>query len=245
MAVIIKFHLSASNKIHASVLSSLAQGSVFEFFDKMPTGRILNKFQKDLAVVDDNLIFELESTLESFFAILGNIFICIFAMVYWILPILAIIIYAVRKLQLYYLISYREIVRLKRMVQGQVISRLIETVGGLQTIRVFNQEKFFMQKQAENINKSTLTKIIQIGMYNWFCQRVTFLCSLLMIILFSFSLLADFGPGIIGLIATYLVRLEKDVLALIHKLSNIESDMIGLERCLALLNIPKEEGYSN
>ena len=52
-------NIQVSRKLHYLMMRSLFLSSLNEFFERVPTGRILNRLSKDLAVVDGEIPFSI------------------------------------------------------------------------------------------------------------------------------------------------------------------------------------------
>jgi hypothetical protein len=52
-------NIQVSRKLHYLMMRSLFLSSLNEFFERVPTGRILNRLSKDLTVVDGDIPFSI------------------------------------------------------------------------------------------------------------------------------------------------------------------------------------------
>jgi len=64
--------LRAAIRVHASLLENIISAPVC-FFDRNPSGRILNRLSSDLYTVDDSLPFILNIFVANFFSLLGTL----------------------------------------------------------------------------------------------------------------------------------------------------------------------------
>ena len=101
--------------------------------------------------------------------------------------------------------------------------------------------------------------ILSAGLYNWFNLRVTF-CTILVIaptvaipvisflylILIHYQLLfqdtSKLSAGVIGLLITYVIQINDDIISFLWSLSNIETKLVSFERCKKFTYI---EGEAN
>ena len=60
--------INASESVHENMIESIVR-SPCSFFDKNPSGLLINKFSTDLGVVDNNLVFGMWDSLEGVFII--------------------------------------------------------------------------------------------------------------------------------------------------------------------------------
>ena len=136
--------LRASVKLHDRMTMTIVQSPVL-FFDTNPSGRIMNRFSKDIGAMDDMLPFNLVYTVNMCLYALGAFFLPAATNVWLFLasfPVLAIIVYTGR----YYLKSSREMKRLEAVRCSPVYSHIAETVLGLEVIRSSGMVPHFLEK---------------------------------------------------------------------------------------------------
>ena len=134
--------LRASKRLHDNMVTAVLKSPV-SFFDKNPSGRIMNRFSKDVGVMDDllpaRMLRLLQFSLYSLCAVLvpsvAN---------YWVfialLPMAAVFVYY----GLFYLRSSRDFKRLEATKCSPVYSHMAETVAGLEVIRSNQREGNFL-----------------------------------------------------------------------------------------------------
>lgn len=124
------------------------------FFDTQPTGRLLNRFTKDVESTDVSL----QSTFSSFTTCFVSVFMSTFviaavtrgAVFAALLPLL----FGYRAIQRYYLATTRELKRLDSVALSPIFSNFGETLGGLATVRAFRRQDGFAQKNAALVDGS-------------------------------------------------------------------------------------------
>lgn len=94
------------------MLSSIMRAPINLFFDRVPIGRILNRFSKDLNVADTSLYFSLNSALNTISALLADIIICMYGGSFYVLPLVVVFFVYSYRIQQRYQALNREIVRL-------------------------------------------------------------------------------------------------------------------------------------
>ena len=90
----------AAKIVHQKLLNSIIHGK-FVFFDKTPTGRILNRVSSDLKTVDDDLPFILNIFLAQLFGVVCPIIVCMYA-VPWICLVLLPVVFVLYDYQVRY-----------------------------------------------------------------------------------------------------------------------------------------------
>ena len=126
--------LRVSAHLHSQTLQGV-MASPMAFFDTTPTGRILNRFSKELEMVDRNIVGNWRTTVVFGLRLLGSAYFIVYGSSPWLLvlvPPLAISYYYVQK---YYRSSSRELQRLNSISKSPLYSAFNEALGGAATIQ--------------------------------------------------------------------------------------------------------------
>ena len=112
------------------------------FFDTNPSGRIMNRFSKDIGAMDDVLSMKFVFVMTFLLNTVGILFLAAVVSL-WILvaivPILMLFYYITR----YYLYSAREFKRMESIRCSFVYAHVAETIAGLEVIRTSNMQYDF------------------------------------------------------------------------------------------------------
>lgn len=104
--------IKCSRVLHKDMISRVIRAPINLFFDRIPIGRILNRYSKDLTIIDNYIASTFGSLMMSFFCFFADLFICLVAGTIWALPVIVLF----GALGVYYQIRYmnvrREIIRL-------------------------------------------------------------------------------------------------------------------------------------
>ncbi|TYJ01466.1 hypothetical protein E1A91_A13G155600v1 [Gossypium mustelinum] len=210
------------------------------FFDSTPSGRILNRLS--ICVVDLTMPLLVEAFAFSVIQLLGII--VVISQVAWqifiiFLPVIATCIWY----QQYYISSARELARLVGVCKAPVIQSFSETILGATTIRSFDQESRFQQKNMELMDAYSRPKFYVAGAREWLCFRLDMLSS----ITFAFSLFflifipkGIIDPAIAGLAVTYGLNLNMLQAWVVWNICSMENRIISVERILQYSGIPRE-----
>lgn len=136
--------LKSSENLHDKMVTRALQAPV-AFFDTNPTGRILNRFSKDMGCVDELLpktfLLTIQMVLFLFTAAVlpsfTSVWLCLIS-----LPVFIVFPY----LTWYYLKTSRELKRLESICRSPVFSHFSETMTGLDTIRTRKRERDFIDQ---------------------------------------------------------------------------------------------------
>jgi len=141
--VLISALLNCSKHLHDSMMSAVLKAPVL-FFDTNPVGRIINRFSRDIGIMDELLP-------DEFLQAVQIILFCVGAVVLpsvlnpWIIlpatPLMALFMWFGR----YYLRTSRDLRRLEGMNRSPVLSHFNDTLEGLVAIRVNKKENKFLK----------------------------------------------------------------------------------------------------
>lgn len=92
-----------SEIIHESMLTNLLFSPLNEFFDRVPIGRILNRFSKDLNSVDATLGTLFSNLVVFLFFLLKNIVVTVYCTTFWIVIPIAGFLIGIVVLKNYYM----------------------------------------------------------------------------------------------------------------------------------------------
>ncbi|XP_016163959.2 ABC transporter C family member 3-like, partial [Arachis ipaensis] len=133
------------NKMHFCIFRA-----PMSFFDSTPSGRILNRVSTDQSAVDTNIPYLAASFAFLLIQLLGVI--AVMSQSAWqvfivFIPVIAISIWY----QQYYLPPARELSRLVRVCKAPILQNFSETISGTSTIRSFDQQSRFQEKNMKLI----------------------------------------------------------------------------------------------
>ena len=147
--------LKSSETIHNDMFMKILKAPS-RFFDVNPGGRILNRFSKDLGLVDELLPESMYEVTCIFLLCFGSIVIAMYFKPILIPPsiIILVIFYYMR---LYYLASSRPMKLMDGITKSPIFTQLSSTLDGLNTIRSCEAEEFLIGEfdQKQDVHSST------------------------------------------------------------------------------------------
>ena len=131
------FTLDAATKLHDTMLMRILRAPM-SFFDTTPTGRMLNRFSKDIDIIDTTVPMNFRMLFNQLLNVLGTVFVVIFAMPIFILVVvpIAIVYYFIQK---FYVATARQVKRMESISRSPIYNHFSETIAGAPTIRAFNR----------------------------------------------------------------------------------------------------------
>lgn len=234
--------VDAAEAIHHRALNGIL-ASVIRYFDANPSGRILNRFSRDLDAIEKDLSWSLE---ESFMALLNSI--GAIAVMLTTLPFMGLIVLPVVfvywYLQKCYRTSMREVKRLMAVARSPRISSIKEVLEGAPVIRCFGAEKFFEKRFTHALSDYQHAFYGVVLINRWFSIRIPVVSSLLsltaavgVIILGSKGHITE---GLAGMSLVYAFRFWDSLNWTVRAFGEAEAQMTSVERLEALSHIDQE-----
>ncbi|XP_042032115.1 ABC transporter C family member 10-like [Salvia splendens] len=233
--------VQSSRALFSQLLISLFRAPM-AFYDSTPLGRILSRVSADLSIVDLDLPFNLIFTVGSTTNCYANL--AVLAIITWQVLFVSIpmIILAIR-LQSYYYCSAKELMRINGTTKSLVANHLAESVAGVTTIRAFNEEDRFLEKNLELIDTNGSPYFNYFSANEWLIQRLEIISATVL----SFAGLCmvllptgTFSSGFIGMALSYGLSLNMSLVFSINNQCMLSNYIISVERLDQYMHIPSE-----
>ena len=217
--------LSASKRLHHRLLVRILRAR-FAFFDVTPLGRILNRFSKDIEVIDQGVAHVIFGFQNAFFSVV-TIWIVISAVTPTFLPfsfLIFLIYFCIGKL---YIKSSRSLKRLEAVQRSPLYQHFDETLTGITTIRAYDAESRFMRQNLDTLDAHTRPWLYLWATNNWLTFRVEFVSACINFIVGALIVwnVKKVDPGAAGLALTYAVSFTDNVLWLVRLYASTEIHM--------------------
>ena len=240
--IITKGSLKCSMNLHTKMLLNLIRAPINLFHDKVPKGQIFNRLSKDLTTVDTYTMYwfmTLTAFGSSFF---GALAVCgLFQ--YQSLFIVPLFIITSWVLSRFYMNCSIELNRLEGISNSPILNKINETISGKTTIRAFNYQMLYLKNFQKIIdeNYKIIFYINSINQWYIFCLNCLEFIFLSSIIGFALFYKERFDTKTIGLLLTYSITLQEDLIEFLSSVSNFENTMTNMERCLSYTKIISEK----
>ena len=234
--------LKCSTNLHYKMITSLIKAPINLFHDTVPKGRIFNRLSKDLTTVDTYTMFwfmTLTAYGSSFF---GAVVVCCLYQ-YQSLYSLPIFIFLSFLISRFYMNCSIELNRLEGISNSPILNLINEAISGKITIRAFNYQLLYIKNFQKIIDENHKIRFFMNGIYQWFLFCLNFLEFLFLCGLISISLIYKerFSSKIIGLLLTYSIVVQEDMIEFLSSFSNFENTMTNMERCINYTKIISEK----
>lgn len=131
--------LQAARDVHNKLLHN-AMRLPMSFFDTTPLGRILNRFSKDVDVIDNVLPMTMRFWMMMFFNTIGVLVTISYSTPIFLAVVLplGIFYYFIQK---FYVATSRQLKRIESVTRSPIYTHFSETITGQSTIRAYGEEQ--------------------------------------------------------------------------------------------------------
>ncbi|KAJ3445264.1 multidrug-resistance like protein 1 isoform i [Anaeramoeba flamelloides] len=234
--------LKASKNLHSMLINRIIRAPT-KFFNTTPTGRILNRFNKDVFDCDVMIFPHLYGILNTVITLV-LVIIAICTIIPWfLLPCLVLSILYYKLLQ-YYRSTSREIKRLDNVSRSPIINNFSTTLNGLAVIRSLRKQKIFQRIQENLIDTNTRALYSEYASNCWIAVRVETIGAFL---IFASAFLVwvvgsdSIDPAYAGLVVSYSMMVTNLFNWIIRNFTELEKAMNSIERLEEYSRIENEK----
>nr|XP_032515249.1 multidrug resistance-associated protein 1 [Danaus plexippus plexippus] len=223
--------LCAARALHAALLMGVLRAPTIGFFDCTPVGRALNRFSKDVDVLDNVLPMTLRGWTSCFFSVLGTLFVISYSTPIFLAVILPIgIVYYV--IQRFYVASSRQLKRLESVSRSPIYSHFGESITGAQTIRAYGVTQRFIEESEHGVDHNQACYYPSCIANRWLAIRLEMIGNLIIFFAALFAVLSreTINPGIVGLSISYSLQITQTLNWLVRMTSEVETNIVAVER---------------
>lgn len=243
-AIALSICLGASRSAHSTSFLAVMRSSM-QFFEANPVGRILNRFSKDVGLLDDTLPMLVTDCLQCAMSVLGIVIIVCVVMPPVLITLMPLGFIFVR-IRRFYLGCSMQLKRLEGTTRSPVFVHLSTLLDGLPTIRAFGLREPVMREfcRAMDLNFSALFAFK--AAERWFGFRLD-------MIIFVFSVCAAFSaaalrgmldPNLVGLSLAYAIQLGGMFQWFVRQTAEVQNVMTAAQRVMEYGDLEPEERLS-
>ncbi|XP_058822716.1 ATP-binding cassette sub-family C member 4-like [Topomyia yanbarensis] len=236
-----KTSVRASQNLHDSMFKGCVSTSM-RFYDTNTSGRILNRFSKDMGSVDELLPKAILDATQIILSMVGTIVVTVIVNPMFLIPLafLAVIFIYLRRI---YLKTSKNIKRLEGITRSPVFSHLAASLAGLPTIRAFEAQEELIREFDAHQDIHTSSFYMFITSSTAFGFALDLLCLLFVfVVVFSFLVL---DTGIlgdrVGLAITQSMALTGMMQWGIRQSAEVANFMMSVERLLEYRDLKHEK----
>ncbi|XP_039359660.1 ATP-binding cassette sub-family C member 12 isoform X1 [Mauremys reevesii] len=206
--VFTKTTLKASSMLHDDVFYKILL-SPMSFFDTTPTGRLMNRFSKDIDELDVRLPFHAENFLQQFFMVISVLIIIAIVFPFLLIAVVVLATIFVILFQIFQR-AIRELKRMENISRSPWFSHITSSVQGLSVIHAYNKKEDYIN-QFKMLNDENCGHFLLFNYaLRWFAVRTDILMTL---VTFIVALFVALSPSFIstaakGLALSYIIQLS-------------------------------------
>ncbi|XP_067942300.1 multidrug resistance-associated protein 1-like [Watersipora subatra] len=239
----------ASSNLHKSLLNNILKAKIL-FFEIKPLGMILNRFSKDVDIVDNQLgwsLLQMAVMLVGLLVSIGGIIYTTPLFTLAVIPTIAVYVYVQR----YYIATSRQLIRLLSKASSPIYAHFSETLNGCQTIRAYGHQERFMNDNINKIEKQNIFQYFDEFADCWLDVRMYTLNGVLLCLTALFCVLSVRIPSLhmtsslTGLVLSLVIEVADVMTMFVWTVSTVETNIVSIERIKEYIEVEKEDDCSS
>ncbi|XP_060220229.1 multidrug resistance-associated protein 1 isoform X2 [Meriones unguiculatus] len=230
----------ASRHLHLDLLHNVLR-SPMSFFERTPSGNLVNRFSKELDTVDSMIPQVIKMFMGSLFSVIGAVIVILLAtpIAAVIIPPLGLVYFFVQR---FYVASSRQLKRLESVSRSPVYSHFNETLLGVSVIRAFEEQERFIRQSDLKVDENQKAYYPSIVANRWLAVRLECVgnCIVLFAALFSVIYRHNLSAGLVGLSVSYSLQITAYLNWLVRMSSEMETNIVAVERLKEYSETEKE-----
>lgn len=233
--------ITISMKLHEKMLAAVLRAPM-AVLNTMKTGRIMNRFTKDMATIDDMLPLLMFDLIQLFLIVVGCLLVVTILRPYIYLAAtpLAIIFMLMRK---YFLRTGQQLKQLETEARSPIFSHLIISMKGLWTIRAFGRQAYFEGQFQKALNTHTATWFLYLSTLRWFLFRADVIFTLFFTLAawIAVGTTKDQNIGEVGIIVVMAMLINGTFQWCVVTSIAVDGMMRSVDRVFKFIDLPSEE----
>ncbi|XP_040267378.1 cystic fibrosis transmembrane conductance regulator isoform X1 [Bufo bufo] len=236
--------ISASKVLHQKMLNAILHAPM-STLNTMRAGRILNRFSKDIAILDDLLPLTMFDFIQLLLVVIGAITVVSILEPYIFLATVPVIV-AFVLLRSYFLHTSQQLKQLESEARSPIFTHLITSLKGLWTLRAFGRQPYFETLFHKALNLHTANWFLYLSTLRWFQMTI----EMIFVIFFcaaAFISIATSGAGRekVGIVLTLAMNIMNTLQWAVNSSIDVDSLMRSVSRVFKFIDLPREDVSSN
>uniref|UniRef100_A0A1B6E9X5 ABC-type glutathione-S-conjugate transporter n=1 Tax=Clastoptera arizonana TaxID=38151 RepID=A0A1B6E9X5_9HEMI len=232
--------ISASRWLHITILANIFHLPM-SFFNTTPTGRIMNRFSKDMDTIDNLIPINYVAFINCIVQVVGILFVISYSTPMFVAVILPIAMFYIF-IQRFYLSTSRQLKRIECVSRSPIFSHFSETINGAPTIRAYKAEHKFIKVNEDKVDKNQMCLYPSMISNRWLSVRLETVGN---VIIFFAAILAvirrdSMEAGTAGVSISYALQVTMVLNFLVRMTSDLETNIVAVERIKEYAEVPQE-----
>ncbi|XP_063924666.1 ATP-binding cassette sub-family C member 4-like [Zophobas morio] len=243
--LIVRYNINVSKNLHQHLLSRTIHNTI-AFFNQNSSGRILNRFTKDMGCTDEMLPMAVMNVLTGLLLVFGSI-VLVSLTNYWVILISLTLVLITCLCAFVFQATNRNLKRTEGTTKSHVLAHVTATVQGLATIRASGAQEVLSREFDKHQELHTSASYLLTALYCALGFWTDLLSAIYVgVVTFGFLLIPnDASAGFIGLAITQATALVGLFQYLIKVWAEVEIHMTSVERVLEYIDLPTEPDNGN
>ncbi|XP_030195268.1 canalicular multispecific organic anion transporter 2 isoform X1 [Gadus morhua] len=201
------------------------------FFERTPTGRILNRFSKDVDTIDTAIPDNIDIWMRTFWFTLNVLLVCSVLTPIFMVGVAPLLLFY-WWVQRFYVATSRQLKRLESVSRSPIYSHFSETITGASVIRAYGKDSAFVHMSDTRVDDNQKSYYPGIVANRWLGVRIEFIgnCIVLFAALFAVIGKEKLNPGLVGLSVSYALQVTMTLNWMVRMTSDLESNIVAVER---------------
>ncbi|CAI4226961.1 unnamed protein product [Auanema sp. JU1783] len=240
--IFVKVSLNAASRLHSNMFNSVIRGAV-HFFDSTPTGRILNRFSKDMDEIDVKLPFTAEVFLQNMITCIG--FLLVIA---WVFPSFLIACVPLLAIFVMFILCFRAGIRsLKRsenISRSPLFDHITTSLEGLHCIHSYGQTSHFLETLKKRLDANSGSVFMFQSAMRWLAVWLDlFVVAITSVVAFLIVMLTGtVSPAEAGMAIAFAVQMSGIFQFAVRTQTELEAKMTSVERVAHYSDVITSEG---
>ncbi|KAI0421048.1 ABC transporter [Xylaria grammica] len=232
----------AARTLHTNFIRAIMNVPL-SWFKTTPVGRIVNRFSRDMASLDTQLVAMLRMTLENAIRLVFQSFAVSTVLPIFMLPVAACCVVGIIAGEIY----TRTAVAIKRLVssaQSPVFAHFGDSLAGLQIIRArAGMSEIFGDQLAEKLRVLERTLEAQFNCNRWVALRIDMMTTLVTVAagIIAVSKAGVVAAGLVGFSLSNATTLNTLIVVLVRAMNEVEVELQSYHRVKEYANAEPEE----
>ncbi|KAG5262648.1 hypothetical protein AALO_G00277310 [Alosa alosa] len=222
--------LKASRDTHQHMLQGVLRAPQ-AFFERTPTGRLLNRFSKDVDTIDTLIPDNIDIWMRTFWYTLDVLLICsaLTPLIFIVIVPLMLFYWWVQR---FYVATSRQLKRLESVSRSPIYSHFSETITGTSVIRAYGRSTAFVLLSDSKVDENQKSYYPGIVANRWLGVRIEFIgnCIVLFAALFAVLGKDHLTDSLVGLSVSYALQVTMSLNWMVRMTSDLESNIVAVER---------------
>ncbi|XP_077085851.1 ATP-binding cassette sub-family C member 3 isoform X1 [Siphateles boraxobius] len=232
--------LKAARHTHLHMLQAILRAPQ-AFFQATPSGRVLNRFSKDVDTIDSLIPDNIDIWMRTFWYTVNVLLVCSVLTPMFLIVIVPLMLFY-WWVQRFYVATSRQLKRLESVSRSPIYSHFSETITGTSVIRAYGRHGAFVLMSDMKVDENQKSYYPGIVSNRWLGVRIEFIgnCIVLFAALFAAVGKDKLSPGLVGLSVSYALQVTMSLNWMVRMTSDLESNIVAVERVKEYSETPTE-----